>query len=68
MWRLPRTLQLKAIRGAAVRYSGHAADGSQFIGVDVKIIYDVFGEVESQHFAEDQIAAVRFITYGHYLH
>src|SRR5580704_19364543 len=68
MWRLSRTLQLKAIRGAAVRYSGHAADGSQFIGVDVKTIDDVLGEVESQHFSKDQVAAVRFITHGHDLH
>ena len=61
-------LQFKAIRGAAIGHSGHAADGSQFIGIDVKIMDDIFREVESQHFSENQTAAIRFSTHGHYLY
>ena len=50
---LTRPLQLKAVGGTAVSYTGHAADSPQFIGVNVKIVHDVFGEVESQDFSEN---------------
>ena len=50
---LTRPLQLKAVGGTAVSYTGHAADSPQFIGVNVKIVDDLFGEVESQDFSEN---------------
>jgi len=51
----------------AVSYSRHAADGPQFIWVNAKIVDDVFSKVKSQHFSEDQTAAIRFIAYIHHL-
>jgi hypothetical protein len=65
---LSRTVQLKPIGGAAVGYSGHAADGAQFIGVNLEIVDDLLGKVKSQHLSEDQTAAVGLFAYGHYQH